>query len=126
MCQVLQRLCDFLSEGRLGGDELEGSDEQTLLRHCIAARLDSNYGEQLRAGGLAYKFRDGSSPLDIARYIAELLYPSTPAMDVLYGPAVGPLARIRRRLFRPLDLTLRAARRWRTRERAPAGDSHRR
>lgn len=125
ICEVLERLCGFLSEGRLDGNEFDGSAEQTLLRHCIAARLDLEYSERLRAGGLAQKFRDGS-PLEIARYLADLLYPSSPALDVLYGPAVGPLARLRRRLFRPIDLTLRAARGWRLGQKTRATDRHRR
>jgi hypothetical protein len=111
-CEVLERLCVSVSKGIVSGAGFDGTSEQTLLWHCIAARIDHGYSERLRAGGLADKLRDGSSMLEIARYVADLFYPSEPALEALYGPAIGRFARVRRRLFRPVDLTMRAARRW--------------
>jgi hypothetical protein len=112
VCVALNRLCVALTEGVFAGVGFDGTREQTLLWHCLAARVDHDYSERLRAGGLADKLRDGSSPLEIARYVADLVYPSEPALDLLYGPAMGRIARIRRRLLRPVDLIVRATRRW--------------
>jgi hypothetical protein len=117
-CETLERLCAALAEGAFDGPSFDGTSEQTLLWHCLAARLDFDYAERLRAAGLANKFRDGSSATEIARYIADLLYPAETALDFLYGPATGPFGRARRRLLRPVDLAIRAARRaLRSRER---------
>ncbi len=110
-CASLERLCGVLADGGFDGPGFDGTSEQTLLSHCLAARLDFDYSEQLRAGGLADKFRDGSSTTEIVRYVADLIYPSESALDVLYGPAVGVLRRARRRLLRPLDLFIRGSRR---------------
>jgi hypothetical protein len=111
-CGALERLCAALSRGAFVGPGFDGTSEQTVLWHCIAARLDFGYSERLRAAGLTNKFRDGSSVREIARYIVDLLYPAEPALEVLYGPAAGRLGRLRRRLLRPVDLAARAARRW--------------
>ena len=110
-CDTLERLCAYLAAGTFDGPAFNGTPEQILLWHCVAARLDIAYAERLRAGGLSNKFRDGSSAKDIARYIADLVYPAESALDVLYGPAVGPIARVRRRLHRPFDLAKRAVHR---------------
>jgi hypothetical protein len=110
-CDALERLCASLSRGVLSGPGFDGTREQTLLWHCVAARLDFDYSERLRAAGLTNKIRDGASVTEIARYVATLLYPGEPELEVLYGPAVGHLARMRRRLLRPVDLVVRAARR---------------
>jgi hypothetical protein len=117
-CETLERLCAVLADGAFDGPSFDGTSEQTMLWHCLAARLDFNYAERLRAAGLANKFRDGSSATEIARYIADLLYPAETALDFLYGPALGTFARVRRRLRRPLDLVIRTVRRSvRSRER---------
>jgi hypothetical protein len=117
-CDNLERLCTRLAEGEFDGPSFDGTSEQTLLWHCLAARLDFDYAERLRAGGLTHKFRDGSSPRQIVRYIADLLYPAEVALDLLYGPVSGRWARLRRRVLRPLDLVVRAGRRSiRSRER---------
>jgi len=110
-CETLERLCASLAEGAFDTPSFDGTSEQTLLWHCLAARVDFDYAERLRAAGLANKFRDGSSATEIARYIADLLYPSESALDFLYGPAAGTFGRVRRRMFRPLDLAIRAVRR---------------
>ncbi|HET7541980.1 MAG TPA: nucleotidyltransferase family protein [Polyangiaceae bacterium] len=110
-CATLERLCTSLSEGDFRGPNFHGTSEQILLWHCLAARLDTGYAERLRAAGLAHKFRDGSSALEVGRYIADLLYPSESALDALYGPATGTISRVRRRLGRPLDLIVRTIRR---------------
>ena len=110
-CETLDRLCTCLAVGALDGPTFEGTPEQTLLWHCVAARLDFAYAERLRAGGLTNKFRDGSSAMDIARYVADLIYPAESALEVLYGPAVGRISRVRRRLHRPFDLAARAVQR---------------
>jgi hypothetical protein len=110
-CETLERLCASMAEGAFDGSGFDGTSEQALLWHCLAARLDFDYAERLRAAGLANKFRDGSSATEIARYIADLLYPAESALDFLYGPAAGTFGRVRRRLFRPLDLAIRAVRR---------------
>jgi hypothetical protein len=110
-CASLERLCACLAKGAIRGPNFEGTSEQILFCHCLAARLDFDYAEGLRAGGLAHKFRDGSSVVEIARYIADLIYPSEWALDSLYGPVTGSMAHVRRRLRRPLDLVIRAARR---------------
>lgn len=117
-CHTLERLCLCLAGSRFDETSFAGTREQLLLRHCVAARLDFDYAERLRAGGLAYKFEDGSSKLDIARYLANLVYPAEAALDSLYGPARGTFDRIRRRLLRPVDLAVRAVHRsLRSRER---------
>jgi hypothetical protein len=117
-CETLERLCAVLAEGAFDGPSFDGTSEQTMLWHCLAARLDFDYAERLRAAGLANKFRDGSSATEIARYVADLLYPAETALDFLYGPALGTFARVRRRLRRPLDLAIRTLRRSvRSRER---------
>jgi hypothetical protein len=110
-CETLERLCASLAEGVFDAPSFEGKSEQTLLWHCLAARLDFDYAERLRAAGLANKFRDGSGAAEIVRYIADLVYPAEGALDFLYGPATGAFGRVRRRLLRPLDLAVRAARR---------------
>jgi hypothetical protein len=110
-CEVLERLCASLSIGVFSGPGFDGAREQTLLWHCVAARLDFDYSERLRAAGLTNRIRDGASVREIARYIATLLYPGEAELEVLYGPAVGHFARMRRRLRRPVDLVVRAARR---------------
>lgn len=111
-CDTLERLCASLAKGVFSGGAFDGTPEQALLWHCLAARLDFDYSERLRAAGLTNKLRDGSSALEIARYVAQLLYPGERELEVLYGPAAGPVARVRRRLHRPVDLTVRAFRRW--------------
>ena len=117
-CETLERLCAALGEGAFDRPSFDGTSEQILLWHCLAARLDFDYAERLRAAGLANKFKDGSSATEIARYIADLLYPAETALDFLYGPALGTVARVRRRLRRPLDLAIRTVRRSvRSRER---------
>jgi hypothetical protein len=108
---TVDRLCADLSNGLFEGAPFDGTSQQTLLWHCLAGRLNFAYAERLRAGGLANKLRDGSSATEIVRYIADLVYPSATALDTLYGPATGALARVRRRLYRPIDLVVRAARR---------------
>ena len=110
-CETLERLCASLAKGAFDVPSFDGTGEQTLLWHCLAARLDFDYAERLRAAGLANKFRDGSSATEIARYMADLLYPAESALDFLYGPAIGTFGRVRRRLLRPLDLAVRAVRR---------------
>ncbi len=110
ICEAVERLCSALSNGAFEGASFDGTSEQNLLWHCLAARLDSSYADRLRAAGLANKFRDGASATEIARYVANLIYPAESALDILYGPAVGRLGRVRRRLLRPLDLALRALR----------------
>ena len=109
-CEALQRLCVALSAGELDGSGFEGSSEGLLLRHCLAARLDAAYADRLRAGGLANKLRDGSSVSDVVRYLFDLFYPAPAALDVLYGPRSGSVARFRRRLWRPVDVIARGAR----------------
>jgi hypothetical protein len=111
-CAALERLCAALSQGIFGGAGFDGTSEQTLLWHCVAARTDFEYSERLRAAGLTSKLRDGSSALEIARYVAHLLYPGELELEALYGPAPGGFARMRRRLWRPVDLTVNAAQRW--------------
>jgi Uncharacterised nucleotidyltransferase len=111
-CNALERLCVALSNGTFTGVGFDGTREQALLWHCLAARLDFEYSEELRAAGLMNKLRDGSSASEILRYVGDLIYPAEPALDALYGPAAGRLARVRRRLWRPVDLVARAARRW--------------
>lgn len=111
-CDTLERLCSALSDGGFISPGFDGSPEQKLLWHCVAARLDFNYSERLRAAGLANKIRDGASLSELASYVATLLYPGEPELEVLYGPAVGGAARMRRRMLRPLDLVARAAQRW--------------
>jgi Uncharacterised nucleotidyltransferase len=112
ICEALERLCVRLADGAFEGPGFDETEEQALLWHCLAARLDPAYSERLRAAGFANKLRDGTSLLEVARYIGDLLYPSEPALEHLYGPAAGSFARARRRLKRPVDLVLRAARRW--------------
>ncbi len=111
-CAALERLCAALSKGVFAGPGFDGTPEQVLLRHCVAARLDFDYSERLRAAGLTNKIRDGASVSEIARYVATLLYPGEPELEALYGLAVGRWARMRRRLLRPADLVVRATRRW--------------
>lgn len=111
ICSTLERLCELLESGRFDTAGFDGSLEQTLLRHCLAARLDADYSERLRRAGLANKLTDGSSSVEIARYVVELLFPSEAALDFLYGPAPGRWGKARRRLRRPIDLLVRSARR---------------
>jgi hypothetical protein len=110
--ETLERLCASLSMGFFHGSGFDGTDEQTLLWHCIAARENADYAERLRAAGFANKLRDGSSVLEITRYVAGLLLPTEAELQALYGPANGHIARARRRLFRPVDLALRGLRHW--------------
>ncbi len=88
-CETLERLCAALSKGLFSGPGFDGTSEQTLLWHCLAARLDVDYSERLRAAGLMNKIRDGASLHEMAGYVATLLYPGEPELEVLYGPAVG-------------------------------------
>ena len=111
-CSSLERLCESLSNGLFSGAGFNGTSEQILLWHCIAARVDTAYAERLRAAGLLNKFRDGSSAAEIAGYVAGVVFPAEVELDVLYGPAIGPVARLIRRLRRPIDVTMRAASRW--------------
>ncbi|MES1185317.1 MAG: nucleotidyltransferase family protein [Myxococcales bacterium] len=109
-CDVVERLCIALSNGDFASPSLEGTSEQILLWHCLAGRLDSDYAQRLRAAGLTNKFREGASAVEIAQYLANLLYPAESALDFLYGPAVNTFQRIRRRLHRPIDLAVRVGR----------------
>ncbi len=110
-CHTLDRLCVSLGRGSFAGSQFDHTAEQTLLWHCLAARLSPEYAARLRAAGLSNKFRDGSGPSEIVRYVADLIYPAEAALDFLYGPAHGIPSRIRRRLLRPIDLATTAARR---------------
>jgi Uncharacterised nucleotidyltransferase len=111
-CETLDRLSSALLRGTFEGHGFDGTSEQTMLRHCIAARTDFAYSERLRASGLRNKLSDGASAKEIALYVADLLYPAEPALDALYGPVVGRRALFLRRLRRPIDLAVRAAQRW--------------
>lgn len=111
-CDTLERLCATLANGTFVDKSFDGTPEQILLWHCLAARLDFEYSERLRAAGLSNKIRDGASLREIAGYLATLLYPGEAELEVLYGPAIGSAARMRRRFRRPLDLARRATRRW--------------
>jgi hypothetical protein len=100
-----------LADAASDAPSFEGTSEQAMLWHCLAARLDFDYTERLRAAGLANKFRDGSRATEIMRYVADLVYPAEAALEYMYGPATGTIGRVRRRLLRPLDLAIRVARR---------------
>jgi hypothetical protein len=111
-CATLERLCSALSSESFARPSFADTAEQALLWHCLAARVDLDYSERLRAAGLANKIRDGASLAELLDYLANLFYPGERELEILYGPATGPFGRARRRAKRPIDLAVRAARRW--------------
>jgi hypothetical protein len=108
--EAIEGLCLALSRGLASGPGFEGTEQQVLLWHCLAARLDKEYGERLRASGAREAL--GGSLRDLAAYLGGALFPTEHELDAIYGPVPSTVARLRRRWFRPVDLALRAARRW--------------
>ena len=106
------RLCSALYDGLSPNVELESGPETLLLRHCLAARLDSAYVHRLRASGVAEQLRMHRSFSAFARYVRGALFPSQSELDAIYGEFPSPTARLKRRWTRPLDVSLRAARHW--------------
>ena len=83
-----------------------GDPARLLLRHFVAGALDPDYQESLRLRAFAESARKGG----LLRHLLRAAWPTEAQLDLLYGPASHPASRLRRRLYRPLDLILRAAR----------------
>ena len=112
LCSTADRLCGSLEDGLFDGLDFDGTPQQTLLWHCLAAGLDSRYMAQLRASGFADKLRSGANARELLRYVSGALFPPQHELDAIYGPAQSKVVRLRRRLQRPFEVTLRAARHW--------------
>lgn len=121
---VVEQLCEALENGLaerlLCGAPAEvplvvDSEAGLLLRHCLAARLDEDYSESLRALGLSYVLEEGGLWRVRGRRVLAALLPAPAELDALYGAAPSRLERARQRVKRPFDLAARSLSRWRRR-----------
>ena len=86
------------------------ADEETLLRHLLAGRLDPGYERALRLGLFRPQPSDRPRPLQLARTLLGALFLSRAQIDAVYGPPRTALGYLGRRLARPFDLGWRLGR----------------
>ena len=86
-------------------------DEETLLRHLLAGRLDPGYERALRLGLFQPQPSDRPRPLQLARTVLGALFLSKAQIDAVYGPPRSALGYLGRWIARPCDLGWRL--RWR-------------
>ncbi len=87
-----------------------GGDEEALLRHLLAGRLDPGYERALRLGLFRPQPTDRPRPLQLARTVLGALFLSRAQIDAVYGPPRTALGYLGRRLARPFDLGWRLGR----------------
>jgi hypothetical protein len=105
--EAVRRLCACLVAGE---DPPKDSDEETLLRHMLAGRLDPDYEKSLRLGLFQSQPTDRSRPVQLARTILGAVFLTDAQIDALYGRPRTRLGYLGRRLARPFDLLLRLGR----------------
>lgn len=110
--QGIRRLCALLAAGELPPS---GTDEEVLLRHMLAGRLDPDYETSLRLALFRSQPTDRSRPGQLVRIAIGAVFLSDVQIDALYGPPRTRLGYLGRRLARPFDLLGRLGRygaRW--------------
>ncbi len=85
-------------------------DEETLLRHLLAGRLDAGYERALRLGLFQPQPSDRPRPLQLARTVLGAIVLSRAQIDAVYGPPRSALGYLGRRIARPFDLGWRLVR----------------
>lgn len=108
--EAVRALCTTLAAGK----NPEGNEE-ILLRHMLAGRLDPDYEKSLRLGLFQAQPTDRSRPVQLVRAILGAVFLADAQIDALYGRPRTRLGYFGRRLARPFDLLLRLGRyslRW--------------
>jgi hypothetical protein len=98
--------------GRLAaGEDPAGweGDEEVLLRHLLAGRLDPGYEQALRLGLFRAQPSERSRPVQLARAVLGAVFLSDAQIAAIYGPPRSRLGLLGRRLARPFDLLRRLA-----------------
>ncbi len=90
----------------LFAEAVAGDPASLLLRHFVAGALDPDYRESLRLRAFAEGARKGG----LLRQLLRAAWLTDAQLDLFYGPAGHPASRLLRRLYRPLDLAIRAVR----------------
>jgi hypothetical protein len=85
----------------------EGNDEEVLLRHLLAGRLDPGYEQALRLGLFRPQPSERSRPVQLARAVLGALFLTDAQIDAVYGAPRTRLGYLGRRLARPFDLLWR-------------------
>ncbi len=108
--EAVRRLCAGLTAG-----EYPEGNEEILLRHMLAGRLDPDYEKSLRLGLFQPQPSDRPRPVQLARTVLGAVFLTDVQIDVLYGRPRTRLGYLGRRLARPFDLLRRLGRyslRW--------------
>jgi hypothetical protein len=112
--EAVRRLVARLAAGEDPAAWEIGLPEETLLRHILAGRLDSDYASALRLGLFRPQPSDRGPVVRLAIAVWHAVALSDAQIDAIYGPPGGRLGRRRtrlgylgRRLARPFDLLLR-------------------
>jgi hypothetical protein len=82
----------------------------TLLRHLVAGTTDQGYAQSMRFRSLTVGPKDVGFVRGLASTLRGALLPTKAQIDILYGPPKTELGYWRWRLWRPLDLVVRAVR----------------
>src|SRR5205085_1762038 len=85
----------------------EEGDEEVLLRHLLAGRLDPGYEQALRLGLFRPQPSERSRPVQLARAVLGAAFLTDAQIDAVYGPPRTRLGYLGRRLARPFDLLRR-------------------
>lgn len=82
-------------------------DEEVLLRHILAGRLDPGYEQALRLGLFRPQPSERSRPVQLARTLLGAVFLSDAQIAAIYGKPRSRLGYLGRRLARPFDLLRR-------------------
>jgi hypothetical protein len=88
----------------------ENSNPARLLRHVIAGVLDDEYQRSLRIRAQADPQREGTWTASTVRNVVKAVVLTDAQIDAIYGRPNSKLGYLARRIFRPLDLAVRAVR----------------
>jgi hypothetical protein len=91
------------------GEDVAGwtGDEEVLLRHILAGRLDPGYEQALRLGLFQPQPSERSRPAQLARALLGAVFLSDAQIAAIYGRPRSRLGYLGRRLARPFDLLRR-------------------
>jgi len=88
----------------------DDSNASRLLRHLVAGVLDDGYRQALKVRGIADPQREGGGAATFVRAVGKAVWLTDAQIDAVYGRPGSRLGYLGRRLWRPVDLVVRAVR----------------